>query len=97
MTVAEAGAVKNAGGVLVAVTAPIERRFKWAQKRGRITDSVTLEEFKDREHIESQGKSHEQNMTAVVEMADIILSNEGTLDELRKKVDDMARNIGVTQ
>jgi dephospho-CoA kinase len=90
----EALAIKKAGGVLVAVAAPIERRFEWARSRGRITDGVTFEEFSDREETESRGKApYEQNLKGVIEMADVTLENTGTLDELKKKVAIMAQNI----
>jgi dephospho-CoA kinase len=87
---AEADSVKKAGGSMIAVTAPIEVRFKRAQERGRIGDDTSFQAFKAIEEKESVGtNAAEQNVNAVIAQADYIINNTGTLEELYRAVDDI--------
>lgn len=79
---------KKMGGKVIAITAPIEQRYKLAQLRGRIDDHISFEEFKRIEEEENISKSHnEQNLSKVIAMADFEVINDGSLEELFAKCD----------
>jgi hypothetical protein len=87
---AEIKSVSEAGGVIVAVIAPLELRYQRAKERGRIDDNVTLDDFRaieDKEASSDNPFAHNTNKT--IEMANIVIENVGTLDELYKKADDI--------
>ncbi len=84
---------KKLGGLVVSIVAPLEKRYDMARLRGRIDDKVSLEDFKK---IESEEKSNtnrnSQNVDKVVEMADLEIINDGTLEDLYKKCDELITN-----
>lgn len=84
----EIEAVKNAGGEIWAVEAPIESRYQWALARGRVGEDVSFEEFKRIELAEAKNTDkNAQNVEEVVKMADKRIVNDGTVEELESKVD----------
>ena len=78
---------KQPGFVLAAVDAPVELRFERAKKRGRQESAATLEEFIAKERQEMTGGRAGQQLRRCLESADITIINDGTLAELRRKVD----------
>lgn len=79
---------KKMGGNIIAITAPIEQRYKLAQMRGRVDDHISFEEFKKIEEEENKSKDHnEQNLSKVIAMADFEVINDGSLEELFAKCD----------
>ncbi len=81
-SVGEVEALKQAGGVLVFVDAPVELRYERAHKRGRDEDDKNLENFKKSEAKELNkpaSNETEQNIGAVREMADVTILNDDTL------------------
>ncbi len=78
---------------VIAVEAPIETRYKWAKERKRIGDNISFEEFKKEEDKEKDNSSGTHEVDKVVEMADIKILNEGTLEDLYKKVDEVLKTI----
>lgn len=78
---------------LIFVDATIENRFKWAQARQREGDMVTFEQFKLEEERERNGATGSQEVDKVIEMADITIQNNSTLEDLYKKVDDMIQKL----
>jgi len=72
--------------VLIAPSAPIEKRYAWARARGREGDDVSFEEFKRMEDYERAGVA--QQVDAVLAMADLIIENDGTIDDLKQKIDE---------
>ncbi len=86
--IAEVETVKKAGGKILAITAPIEARYKRVTERGRASDAVTFEEFKLQEEKEASNTNPEaQNVSGVIAMADTVINNSGTLEDLQKEVD----------
>jgi dephospho-CoA kinase len=82
--------------VLVAVKAPIGLRYKWAGKRGRIGDEISLKQFILQEKAERKGDSESFDVDAVISFADYSITNNHTTIELFQKVDDilgMLRNV----
>ncbi|MFQ5720314.1 MAG: hypothetical protein ACE5IK_12265 [Acidobacteriota bacterium] len=84
---AEVAALRALGGfMLVAVVAPDALRFARIQSRGRAGDLQTLEEFQLFERRENSGVVSEQRIDATVALADHVVDNAGSLDELRDHV-----------
>jgi dephospho-CoA kinase len=67
--------------ILIAVEVPDEIRFKRAMSRGREDDSMVLEKIKERDKRERNW-----GIDAVIASADIVISNEGTHEELHNKI-----------
>ena len=81
-SVGEVEALKEAGGVLVFVDAPVELRYERAHKRARDEEVESLESFKKSEQKElskSPDNKDEQNIGAVGNLADITLQNDADL------------------
>ena len=73
--------------VLITVNAPIEIRFQRGVKRGRMGDADTLEKFRELEEKENFKNTIGQQLDKCISMADKVIVNDGSLDELNKKVD----------
>jgi dephospho-CoA kinase len=73
--------------VLLAVDAPIELRFERARARGRNESAATLEEFRAKEQAEMDGGEGRQQLRECMAMADRLIVNDGSLDDLRRKVE----------
>lgn len=90
----EVNRLKSEGGVVIAVTAPLERRYSWAVRRGSATDHVTLEEFKSIEDREAENANEvNQNIKAVLAAADMTIVNSGSRDQLFDEVDRIVTHI----
>ncbi|MBU0750042.1 AAA family ATPase [Patescibacteria group bacterium] len=91
--VAEAENIKKAGGFAIAVDAPIDIRYERITGRGSDTDKVSFEEFVEQEQAEYISKDPsdpaQMNFKVVMEQADYTLINDGTLDELGVKIEEM--------
>ncbi len=75
--------IKKEGGLIIAVTAPVETRYQWALSRKRATDKITFEEFKAIEVKEMENQNlAAQNIKAVMAMADFTINNSGSRDQL---------------
>ncbi len=84
-SLAEAKVVKDKGGTIIFVDAPVELRYERMQARHRDGEArISLEAFIEREKKElSSGVSDADfNISQIGQMADITLQNAGTLDEL---------------
>lgn len=77
---------KLPGFILLAIDAPIDIRFKRIKMRGRDSDFIDFENFQRQEEMEMAGGEGKQNIGAVVEMADYVIQNVGTVDELYEKI-----------
>ena len=77
--------------ILVGVDAPLEVRYSRAMKRARSDDALTYEQFMRQEQAELEGDIHQQQLRACFEMADRVIVNDGTLDELQHKVEELLR------
>ncbi len=83
--------MKNKGFVLVGVDAPIKLRFKRLLERNRVGDSKTLEEFKRQEQRENLKSDINQQLDSTFGMAKKIIINDGTLEELQIRIDDLLK------
>lgn len=85
---AEVAALKADGDfVLLWIDAPAETRFERARERGRVGASPTLAEFQAEQarELESENPAAQQ-LLAVRELADEVISNDGDLEGLRERV-----------
>jgi dephospho-CoA kinase len=80
---------KQTGFVLLAVCAPIELRYQRVRARGRDESAVTLEEFRRKEALEMAGDETDQQLAICMAMADRSIVNDGTIEELRRKVEEL--------
>lgn len=79
------------GFVLVGVDAPAKLRFARSRLRARPGDPVSFEEFTARERQENSANPAGQQLMATFSLADQIIENNGDLDDLHLKVDDLLR------
>lgn len=87
---AEVAVLRRLGGfILIGVDAPMEVRFGRARKRARPGDGLTLEEFRDKEARENSPDPARQQLAATFALADRTLGNGGSIEELRRHVDDL--------
>jgi dephospho-CoA kinase len=74
------------GFILISVDAPREIRWERIKHRGRRDGLDTFEAFAEAEDKQLEGKSHEQNILAIMDKADVQLVNAGDLEELESQV-----------
>ena len=84
---------KSGNFKLIYIDAPIEVRYKRALERKRITDDLSLSEFKKIEDKERYGYSTLMKMEDCFKSADFNIINDKGLNELNKKVDDILNKI----
>lgn len=73
--------------ILIAVEVPVHIRHARAQKRKRVGDEISLEQFKEEEHRERAADSGAHEVDRVVGMADIVIKNELSKGELFQDID----------
>jgi dephospho-CoA kinase len=87
-TIGEAEFLKAHAALIGAVDADKKLRYERIIKRGSITDKVSFEEFgmqEDREMASTE--PWDMNVFGVMNMADFILTNNGTLEELHAQIE----------
>jgi dephospho-CoA kinase len=72
--------------VLLAVDAPVELRFARARSRSRPGDGDTLREFVASEERERGSDPASQQIHLTFEMADLTVSNAGTIEQLEREI-----------
>lgn len=75
--------------IVIGVTAPQRLRFQRLKKRGRPGDPKTFKEFKRLDNLENRGKTKGQEINKCLNMADFLVVNDGTLEKLRKRVEEI--------
>jgi dephospho-CoA kinase len=81
--------------VLIGISAPIEKRLTWIKNRNHDSDPKTIEEImsmeaRDRGVGEAE---HGQQSWKCYEIADVFIENNGTFEELEKKVSDLLEDL----
>lgn len=85
--VAEVTTFIELGGIVIAVDAPLEHRFAWAQSRADIDSGMTFEQFKARDAAESANTDpNAQNVNAVMKLAHTTIVNDADKDALCEKL-----------
>ena len=79
--------------VLVAIDAPKEMRFRRLVKRGRSDDPKNWKEFEQMDQRENGVGEPEygQHVADCIALADWVIVNDGSLTELERKVDKLAK------
>ncbi len=87
--------IKNKGGVILAITANSDARYNRIKGRGSVKDKVTKEEFIVQQQREELGSNdpNKSNIFDVIKMADYVIENNGTIKELKEKVDAILQKI----
>lgn len=81
---------KQAGFILLAIDAPPSLRFERVQKRGRNESARTLEEFIQKEAEENRSDADAQQLRTCMGMADVTITNDGTLEDLYRKLEELS-------
>ena len=93
---ASAQKLKESGALIWAVDADKKIRYERTVLRGSSTDHVSFEEFVAQEDREmAQAAVHDMNTFGIIKMADAILDNSGTLEELYAQVEAALAKAGV--
>ncbi|MBI3572101.1 AAA family ATPase [Candidatus Kaiserbacteria bacterium] len=86
--VAGAAFLKAHGAFLIGVDADPRIRYERAIKRGSSTDHIDFETFVAQEKREMQNTDPtKQNIGAIMKMADAVLTNNGTKEELHQQIE----------
>ncbi len=81
---------RNEDFLLVGIEAMPELRFERMKKRGRQGDASTFEDFMAQESKENANDESGQQLDNCLSMASAIVENNGTLEELHRKMDGIA-------
>lgn len=73
--------------ILLAVDAPPEIRYERVMSRGRNESAQTLEEFIAKEMEEMSGSEKGQQLQRCMQMADHLVTNDGTLEEFHRRLE----------
>ncbi|MFT4326924.1 MAG: AAA family ATPase [Candidatus Woesearchaeota archaeon] len=78
---------------LLVVTADVKTRYERIKARKLSTDDISFETFKEQEEKELNGKDpFEINLKYCIEHADIVIENNGSLEELQIKIKDLLQD-----
>jgi dephospho-CoA kinase len=83
------------GFFLLGIDAPPEMRFARSVARARPGDPRSLAEFTERERQENTANPAGQQLQTTLAMADRVIANDGDLDDLHAKLDELLRSVGV--
>ncbi len=85
---AEVAFFRNQSGfILLAFDAPVDVRFRRVADRGRDESAGTLDEFRRKEDEERAGGATGQQLEACMAAADCLIVNDGTIEELHRKLE----------
>lgn len=92
--VAEVRHIKELGGVVLGVNAESKLRYERALSRGGVKDGVTYEKWLEQQEKESNPDDiTKQNIFGALKEADFHIENNGTIEELHSKVDEILNKI----
>lgn len=81
--------------VLLGIDAPVDLRFERSLQRGRSGDGRTLEEFRLKEERENSATETGQQLRRTFALADRVVRNDGSLEQLRQRTREALRALGV--
>ncbi|MDR0369144.1 MAG: hypothetical protein LBH96_00995 [Candidatus Peribacteria bacterium] len=74
----------------MAIDADQRLRYERAMTRGNESDHVSFEKFQEQEQAEMTTMDvNKQNISACMAMADIVVSNDGTVEELYEQLNQI--------
>ena len=89
-TLGEVEKLKKIGGLLLAVEADQELRYQRILLRGSSKDKVSFKEFRDQEKRELESDDpNKQNLQACKRVADYLIENNGTFEELNREIEKL--------
>lgn len=92
---AEVEYLKQNDGILLAVDADQKLRYERIQSRASASDQISFERFVEQEEIEMNDPDPSGMQKAeVIKGADYVIMNNGSLDELYKKVGEFLQEFG---
>lgn len=80
---------------LLGIDAPLELRFERSRLRGRIGDGETMADFVRKEQLEKATDGPGQQLDVCFSQADQVVRNDGTLEELYRKVKTVLSRWGI--
>ena len=87
-TLGEVEKLRAKGGILLAVDADQKIRYERIIKRGSNKDRVSFEEFAEQEKREMESEDpNKQNLSACIKVADYVIQNNGTIEELNREIE----------
>ncbi|MEA2701822.1 MAG: hypothetical protein QOE22_531 [Candidatus Parcubacteria bacterium] len=93
----EADFLKSVGGKIIGIDADLETRFKRTTLRNEgEKDHGDFEDFKKQAAIEDEGgggASRDNNIRLVINEADAVIYNDGTVAELQGQIEDILKKI----
>ena len=91
---AEVVTLKKYGGVLWCVDADQKIRYERVQARASESDKISFEEFADHEALEMHDPDpHGMQKAEVIASADLTFMNNGTVEELQTKVEEVLEHV----
>ena len=92
--VTSAKKLKEQGAALWGVDADRKLRYERAILRGSETDKISFEDFCAQEDRETaQTAEYDMNIFAILKMADVLLTNNGSLEELHSQIDNALKEL----
>jgi len=85
--------MKNKDFLLLGIDAPIKLRFERLLERKRAGDVKTFGEFKKQEERENVNEKANQQLDATFALAGKVIVNDGSLEDLHKKIDNLLKEI----
>lgn len=88
---------ESLGAFILGVDATQENRFKYLKGRGREGDATTWKEFLKFDTRETSGKrgDHQIQVDQCLKMADLVIRNDGSKDELVTEVEKAMTSLGI--
>lgn len=80
---------------LIAVDAPLEIRYNRAKSRGRLENAHNIIKFRELEEKEKSRDKSSQNIDQCMQQADYFIYNDGTVEDLYHKIDEIIEKISV--
>jgi dCMP deaminase len=81
------------GFKLLFIDAPVKLRYERAIARGRVGEGFSLEEFAALEEKELNAGAGKQNLAELREAADAVIDNDGSVEELHRKLGEAIGNL----
>jgi len=79
--------------VLIALDAPLKVRYEREHARGRVGNAKSFEEWLAIEKMEDEENPRHLQVHLCMDLADYTLQNDGTKNELKKKIDEVLQRI----
>jgi dephospho-CoA kinase len=80
---------KQKNFIFLAIDAPVELRYERVKKRGRGESASTFQEFVEKEKEEITGREKGQQLRKCMNMADFLIINDGSLEDLYHKLEEI--------